>query len=120
MAMHRKIFDLLPQTDCRKCGRNTCLVFATEVAQRQTCVEACPDISDEAERALRKIVAAEHELVSWLGGMISGISKNNVKSALVFGREIFIMFPVRILSLLLFTFPLTYPFLAAALWLYNR
>ncbi len=120
MAMHLKIFDLLPQTDCRKCGRSTCLVFAADVAQRQTCVEACPDISDEAERALRKIVAAEHELVSWLGGMISGISKNHVKSAFVMFREIFIMFPVRVISLFLFTFPLTYPFLAAALWLYNR
>jgi CO dehydrogenase/acetyl-CoA synthase gamma subunit (corrinoid Fe-S protein) len=120
MAMHLKIFDLLPQTDCRKCGRNTCLVFATEVAQRQTCVEACPDISDEAERALRRIVAAEHEMISWLGGMISGISKSNLKGALVMFREIFVLFPVRVVSLLLFTFPLTYPFLAAALWLYNR
>ncbi len=120
MAMHLKIFDLLPQTDCQKCGRSTCLVFATEVAQRQTCVESCPDISDEAERALRKIVAAEHEMVSWLGGMISGISKSNVKGALAIFREVFILFPLRIVSLLLFTFPFTYPFLAAALWLYNR
>jgi Na+-translocating ferredoxin:NAD+ oxidoreductase RNF subunit RnfB len=120
MGMHLKIFDHLPQTDCQKCGRNTCLVFATEVAQRQTCVEACPDITDEAERALRSIIAAEHEMVSWLGGMISGISKSHVKSALMMMKEIFVMFPVKIVSLLLFTFPLTYPFLAAILWLYNR
>lgn len=120
MGMHLKVFDHLPQTDCQKCGRNTCLVFATEVAQRQTCVEACPDITDEAERALRNIIAAEHEMVSWLGGMISGISKNHVKSALTMMMEIFVMFPVRVVSLLLFTFPLTYPFLAAILWLYNR
>jgi Na+-translocating ferredoxin:NAD+ oxidoreductase RNF subunit RnfB len=120
MGMYRKVLELLPQTDCQKCGRNTCLVFATEVAQRQTCVEACPDITDEAERALRKIIDAEHEMVSWLWGMISGISRSNVKSALVMLKEIFVMLPVRLVSLLLFTFPLTYPFLAAILWLYNR
>lgn len=120
MTMHIKIFDLLPQTDCQKCGRDTCLVFASEVAQRQSCVEACPDISDESERALRKIIAAEHEMISWLGGMISGISKNHIKSALLLFREVFILFPVRIMFAMLFTFPFTYPFLVAALWLYNR
>ncbi len=120
MGIHLKIFDLLPQTDCRKCGRNTCLVFATEVAQRQTCVEACPEMSDEAERALRKIIEAEHKMVSWLGGMISGISRSNARSALMMFRELFVMFPVRIMSLLLFTFPLTFPIILVALWLYSR
>ncbi len=120
MRMDHRVFELLPQTDCQKCGRNTCLVFAAEVARRQTCVEACPDITDEAERALSKIIAAEHEVASWLGGMISGISKSDMKSAVMVLREVFILMPVRIISVLLFTFPLTYPFLAAALWLYNR
>ncbi len=118
--MRTKIFELLPRTDCQKCGRNTCLVFATEVARGQTCVEACPDITDEAERALRRMVAAEHEMVSWLGGMISDISKSDAKRAIRVLKEVFVLFPVRIVSVLLFTFPLTYPFLAAALWLYNR
>ncbi len=120
MGMYLKIFDHLPKTDCQKCGRSTCLVFATEVAQRQTCIEACPDITDEAERALRSIIAAEHEMVSWLGGMISGISRNDVKSTRLLLKEIFIMLPVRVMSVLIFTFPLTYPFLATILWLYNR
>lgn len=119
MIMQTRIFDLLPKTDCRKCGR-TCLAFASEVAQRQTCVEACPDISDEAEKVLRGMIAAEHELISLLGGMINGISKNNMKGAFTIFREIFIMFPARLMILLLITFPLTYPFLLAALWLYNR
>ncbi len=120
MGIHRKVFNLLPQTDCQKCGRSTCRVFATEVVQGRTCVEACPDVTDEAERALRIIIRAEHEMVSWLWGMISGISKSNVKSAFMMFKEVFVMFPIRIMSLLLFTFPLTYPFLAAMLWLYNR
>ena len=119
MTVHLQIFDLLPQTDCQKCGR-TCLGFASEVAQRQACVEACPDMSDDAERALRSIIAAEHEMRSWLGGMITGISRNQVKSALLLLKEVFIIFPVRLEFALLFTFPITFPFLMIALWLYNR
>ncbi len=120
MGMHLRIFDLLPQTDCRKCGRATCMVFATEVAQRQTCVEACPEIPDEAEGALRRIIEAEYGMVSWLGGMISGISKSNVRSVIMVFRELFVILPVRLVSVLLFTFPLTFPFILVALWLYNR
>ncbi len=118
--MRMKVFELLPQTDCRKCGRDTCLVFASEVARRQTCIEACPDITDEAERALRRIIAAEHEMISWLGGLVSDISKNDVKRALAVLKEVFVLFPVRVISIFIFTFPLTYPFLVVALMLYNR
>ena len=120
MGMHLKVFELLPRTDCQKCGRNSCLVFATEIAQRQCCIEACPDVSDEAEETFRRIIAAEQEMVSWLGGMVSGISKGNIKSALVLFKELFIIFPLRIAGLALFTFPLTYPFIAAAIMLYSR
>jgi Na+-translocating ferredoxin:NAD+ oxidoreductase RNF subunit RnfB len=59
MGMHLKIFELLPKTDCQKCGHDTCPVFAAELAQKQTCIEACPNISDDAERVLRKSISAE-------------------------------------------------------------
>ncbi len=117
MGIHLKIFELLPKTDCQKCGHDTCLVFAAELAQRQTCVEACPNISDDAERVLRKIISAERQMVTLLWGMISGIRKSDVKSALLLFRELFILFPVRLVSLLLFTFPFTYPIFIFALWL---
>lgn len=120
MEMQNLVFNLLPQTDCQKCGRNTCQVFAIEVAHRQTCVEACPDITDEAERVLRNIIAAEHEMASWLWGMVSGISRNQVKSTFRILKEVFIMLPIRVVSLLLFTLPLTLPFLAVAIWIYNK
>jgi Na+-translocating ferredoxin:NAD+ oxidoreductase RNF subunit RnfB len=120
MKLRHEIIELLPQTDCKRCGHDSCLVFAHEIAYKQCCIEACPDVSDEAERAFRKIIAAEHEMVAWLGGFISGIRKSDIKTSLAVLREIFFMFPVRIVSLLLFTFPLTYPFLAAVLWLYNK
>ena len=120
MSMNMKIFELLPRTDCQRCGQSSCLVFAAEIAQKQCCIEACPDISDEAEAAFRRIVAAENEMISWLGGMISGISKNNVRSALSLFRQLFIIFPLRIAGIVLFTLPLTYPFIMAAVVLYNR
>jgi Na+-translocating ferredoxin:NAD+ oxidoreductase RNF subunit RnfB len=120
MGMHMRVLELLPRTDCQKCGHNSCLVFAAEITQRQCCIEACPDVSDEAEKAFRRIIAAEQEMVSWLGGMVSGINKSNVKSALALFRELFIIFPLRVAGLALFTFPLTYPFIAAAIMLYNR
>ncbi len=118
MGMHLKIFELLPKTDCQKCGRDTCLVFAAELAERQTCLEACPDITDEAASVLRRIMAVEREMISLLWGMISGIRKSDVKGALLLFREVFIVFPVRIVSLLLFTLPLSFPFLIVALWFY--
>jgi len=115
-----KVFELLPRTDCKRCGRNSCLMFASEIAEKQCCIEACPDVSDEAEKAFRRIIAAEHEMVAWLGGMVSGIRKSDVRTSLTVLKEILIMFPVRMVSLLLFTFPLTYPFLMAVLWIYNH
>jgi len=52
--------------------------------------------------------------------MVSGIRKSDVRTSLMVLKEILIMFPVRLVSLLLFTFPLTYPFLMAVLWIYNH
>ena len=115
-----KVFELLPHTDCQRCGRNSCLMFASEIADKQCCIEACPDVSAEAEKAFRRMIAAEHEMVAWIGGMVSGIRKSDVRTSLMVLKEIFVMFPVRIVSLLLFTFPLTYPFLMVALWWYNN
>jgi acetyl-CoA decarbonylase/synthase complex subunit gamma len=47
-----EIFKLLPKTNCKKCGFPTCLAFAMKLAQRQTTLELCPDVSDEAKQKL--------------------------------------------------------------------
>ncbi|MCI0468483.1 MAG: acetyl-CoA decarbonylase/synthase complex subunit gamma [Nitrospirae bacterium] len=47
-----EIFKLLPKTNCKKCGHPTCLAFAMKLAQRQASLDACPDISEEAKKAL--------------------------------------------------------------------
>ncbi len=120
MKSNDRILKLLPQTDCRRCGRNSCLVFAAEISQKQCCIEACPDVSEEAERAFRKIVATEQEMVAWVGGLISGIRKSDVRTAVAVLKEVFVMFPVRIISLIALTAFATYPLLITVLWLYNR
>jgi len=47
-----EIFKLLPKTNCKKCGFPTCLAFAMKLAQRQTSLDLCPDISEEAKQKL--------------------------------------------------------------------
>ncbi len=120
MKMYKKIFELLPQNDCRRCGRNSCLAFATDVAQGQSCIEFCPEISGEAERALHVIIAAEHNMISWVCGMVSGFSRSDLEKAIGVFKELFLIFPLRVAAVVLFTLPLTYPLIMLALWLYNR
>jgi acetyl-CoA decarbonylase/synthase complex subunit gamma len=47
-----EIFKLLPKTNCKKCGHPTCLAFAMKLAQRQTTLDLCPDVSEEAKKIL--------------------------------------------------------------------
>ncbi|MCL2664624.1 MAG: acetyl-CoA decarbonylase/synthase complex subunit gamma [Defluviitaleaceae bacterium] len=58
MAMNGlQIQKLLPKTNCKECGSNTCLAFAMKLAAKQISLSACPYASDEAIAAL----AAESE-----------------------------------------------------------
>ncbi len=52
-----EIFKLLPKTNCKKCGFPTCLAFAMKLAQRQTSLDKCPDVSEEAKRILGEAAA---------------------------------------------------------------
>ncbi len=46
------IFKHLPKTNCRDCGVPTCLAFAMKVAQKQSSLDQCPHVTDEAKAAL--------------------------------------------------------------------
>ncbi|MDN3515157.1 MAG: acetyl-CoA decarbonylase/synthase complex subunit gamma [Candidatus Brocadia sp.] len=46
------IYKLLPKTNCKKCGRPTCLAFAMQLAQKKANLSDCPDVSEEAKRVL--------------------------------------------------------------------
>lgn len=47
-----EIFKLLPKTNCRECGLQTCLVFATRVADGAYGAEGCPPLAAENKEKL--------------------------------------------------------------------
>jgi len=67
-----EIFKLLPKTNCKKCGKPTCLAFAMALAQKRAKLDECPDVSEEAKEKLaaaaappmRKVVfgASDHQV----------------------------------------------------------
>jgi acetyl-CoA decarbonylase/synthase complex subunit gamma len=46
------IYKHLPKTNCRECGFPTCLAFAMTLAKKQTSLDKCPHVSDEAKQRL--------------------------------------------------------------------
>jgi acetyl-CoA decarbonylase/synthase, CODH/ACS complex subunit gamma len=47
-----KIQKLLPKTNCKECGSNTCLAFAMKLAAKKADLSLCPYASDEAKKVL--------------------------------------------------------------------
>jgi acetyl-CoA decarbonylase/synthase complex subunit gamma len=47
-----QIQKLLPKTNCKECGSNTCLAFAMKLASQKAELSACPYASDEAKAVL--------------------------------------------------------------------
>jgi len=63
------VFELLPRTNCRKCGLLTCLAFAVEVASERKSVLQCGPLFDavhqaQRHRLLELLVAAGYEVPS--------------------------------------------------------
>lgn len=59
-----EIFKLLPKTNCKKCGRATCLAFAMQLAQKKAELKDCPDVSEEAKSKLGEASAPPIRLVT--------------------------------------------------------
>ncbi len=47
-----KIQKLLPKTNCKECGSNTCLAFAMKLAAKKADLSLCPYASEEAKKVL--------------------------------------------------------------------
>ncbi|RKY06645.1 MAG: acetyl-CoA decarbonylase/synthase complex subunit gamma, partial [Planctomycetota bacterium] len=60
-----EIFKLLPKSNCKKCGKPTCLAFAMALAQKKAKLEECPDASEEAKSALAEASAPPISLVKF-------------------------------------------------------
>lgn len=58
------IYKLLPKTNCKKCGRPTCLAFAMQLAQKKASLTDCPDAGDEAKKVLGAAAAPPIKLVT--------------------------------------------------------
>ena len=58
------IFKLLPKTNCKKCGKPTCLAFAMALAQKKASLDECPDVSEEAKASLASAAAPPIRLVA--------------------------------------------------------
>lgn len=60
MGMGLTLHKLLPRTDCKQCGRKTCLAFAIDLAKAKCRLEDCPVMGQpefaEAHRALAKLL----------------------------------------------------------------
>jgi ArsR family metal-binding transcriptional regulator len=50
MSMGLALHKLLPRTDCKKCGKKTCLAFAIDLAKGKAQLEECP-VLDQPEFA---------------------------------------------------------------------
>ena len=59
-----QIQKLLPGTNCRKCGLNTCLAFAMKLAAKKAELSECPDVSEEAKSILGAAAAPPIRTVS--------------------------------------------------------
>lgn len=70
-----QIYQLLPRTDCQKCGSATCLAFAFELISREKKLSDCPDLLTEAFRDsyefLSQYFGEEEAEVSEMGLLIT-------------------------------------------------
>ncbi|MCD4704429.1 MAG: 4Fe-4S binding protein [Methanosarcinaceae archaeon] len=45
-----EIYQLLPKTNCKECGRSTCMAFAAALLSRDAVVDDCPILKEEKYR----------------------------------------------------------------------
>jgi len=60
-----QIFKLLPKTNCKECGKPTCLAFAMALAAKKCSLEECPYADEKASEALAAASAPPMRLVSF-------------------------------------------------------
>lgn len=51
------IFKLLPQTNCKLCGRPTCMAFAADLSQGKALIEDCPPLCQPEHSASKEKLA---------------------------------------------------------------
>jgi acetyl-CoA decarbonylase/synthase complex subunit gamma len=50
------VYKLLPRTNCKECGEENCMAFATKVVNREVSIEQCPPLlTKEHEKAYKQL-----------------------------------------------------------------
>ena len=50
------VYMLLPKTNCKECGEENCMAFATKLVNREVTLKQCPPLfKKENERAYKKL-----------------------------------------------------------------
>lgn len=57
--------EYLPETDCGKCGFDSCLAFAAAVLSAQQGARSCPDIDEELAQLVDRIVGLKKEPIPY-------------------------------------------------------
>lgn len=58
-----EIYKLLPKTNCKKCGFQTCLAFAMQLAKKAVALDKCPFVSQDVRAVLEEASLAAIRLV---------------------------------------------------------
>ena len=69
-----EIYKHLAKTNCGECGVPTCLAFAMKLAQKQTSLDKCPHVTDQARAALEGASAPPIKLIT------IGVGDNKVEA----------------------------------------
>jgi len=76
------VYKLLPRTNCKECGEENCMAFATKVVNREVPIEKCPpllkkeyekayrQLKEMLKPAIREIVVGVGERVVKIGGKL--------------------------------------------------
>ena len=62
-AVPPRVLDVLkwlPRSNCRACGRPTCMVFAVQLAQGTQGCDGCPSLDQENQKRLREYLSQFH------------------------------------------------------------
>lgn len=60
-----EILKLLPMTNCRACGYQTCMAYATALREGETTLQDCPPLWEERYRDKREKLASYLESYGW-------------------------------------------------------
>ena len=61
-----QIQKLLPKTNCKECGSNTCLAFALKLASKKVELAKCPYASEEAKKIIGQPAIPAAQRIGWI------------------------------------------------------